>query len=196
MVLILDVCGVLLAEPMAPLFRRVATDCGMTSERVARIFRDRFRQALWDGSLAEQDFWPAFANACAHGGRVDLTAWKGVVTDALRPTPTADRLPYWTARVQVWLLSNLRHEWLDPVVTRLGWDAYADRILVSSRTGDVKPAPAAYTQVLDRVAAGSQLLYIDDKSDNVRACTRLGISGIVADAGGHWMEAVDSWIAG
>lgn len=194
-VLILDVCNVLVREPTAPLFSRMSAHCGVSVDEVAQVFRQRFRDDLWSGSLAEEDFWMRFAGACGKRARhLDIQRWRNEVSDSLRPLPAAPRLSDWTRRAHVWLLTNLRHEWLDPAMERLGWLDLVDRVLISSRTGLVKPDLGAYTQLLAAARPGDTLLYVDDKVANVSACAKMGIDAIRATADGRWAETVEQWL--
>lgn len=191
--LILDVCGVLLGEPMEPLFRAVAREAGTSTDRVRAVFRYYFRDALWSGRLDEADFWPAFAMACGVG--VPSPEWPTLLRAAMTALPAASCLSRWSRSAQVWLLSNHRHEWLVPALQDAGLHLLARRLFISSQTGHVKPGPAPYVQVLDNTAPGDALLYVDDKDDNVRAFRELGVDGLVADPRGEWIRSVDAWLS-
>ncbi|MGA3525281.1 HAD family hydrolase [Melissospora conviva] len=192
-VLVLDVCGVLLAEPMAPLFRVVAEEAKTSSDRVEAIFRHYFRDALWSGLLDESTFWPAFAAACGLGQ--PSPAWRSVLRSTMTPLPAVSRLPNWSTGAHIWLLSNHRHEWLVPALQAAGLHRQSHRIFISSQTGAVKPNPSAYVQVLEQASPGDKLLYVDDKEVNVEAFRRLGVDGVQADTSGSWTAAVDGWLA-
>ncbi|GIE92488.1 hypothetical protein Are01nite_89680 [Actinoplanes regularis] len=190
--LILDVCGVLLGEPMKPLFQAVASQAGTSQERVAAVFRHFFRDALWSGRLDEADFWPAFSMACGVG--IPSPTWPAVLRSAMMPLPAAACVSRWSRSAQVWLLSNHRHEWLVPALQDVELHLIVRRVLISSQTGHVKPGPAAYVQVLDYAAPGDALLYVDDHEANVDAFRELGVDGIVADKHGDWIRSVDAWL--
>lgn len=192
-VLVLDVCGVLLAEPMAPLFRAIAQEAGTSPDRIEAMFRRYFRDALWSGSLDESTFWMAFAAACGLGQ--PSPAWRSVLRSAMTPLPAVSRLRNWSTAAQIWLLSNHRHEWLVPALQTAGVHRLIHRIFISSQTGAVKPSPSAYVQILEQASPGDCLLYVDDKEGNVEAFKRLGVDGIQADASGSWPTAVDGWLA-
>ncbi|MER7416694.1 HAD family hydrolase [Micromonospora peucetia] len=192
-VLVLDVCGVLLAEPMAPLFRVVSQDAGKSSDQVEAIFCHYFRDALWSGRLDESAFWPAFAAACGLGQ--PSPAWRSVLRSAMTPLPAVSRLRNWSRGAQIRLLSNHRHEWLVPALQAAGLHRLTHRIFISSQTGAVKPNPSAYVQVLEQASPGDCLLYVDDKEVNVEAFKSLGVDGIQADTSGSWTAAVDGWLA-
>ena len=190
--LVLDVCGVLLGEPMEPLFRMVAREAGSSPDRVRAVFRNYFRDALWSGRLDEADFWPAFAVACGVG--VPSPGWPTLLRSAMAPLAATACASRWSRSAQIWLLSNHRHEWLVPALQDAGLHLLARRLFISSQTGHVKPGPAAYVQVLDNAAPGDALLYVDDKADNVRGFRELGVGGLVADARGEWISSVDAWL--
>ncbi|NJP34162.1 HAD family hydrolase [Micromonospora thermarum] len=192
-VLVLDVCGVLLAEPTAPLFRAVAEEAGTSSDRVEALFRHYFRDALWSGRLDESAFWPAFAAACGVGQ--PSPTWPVLLRSAMAPLPAVSRLPSWSRSAQIWLLSNHRHEWLVPALQAAGLHRLTHRIFISSQTGAVKPNPSAYIQILEQASPGDCLLYVDDKKVNVEAFRNLGVDGVQADPSGSWTATVDGWLA-
>lgn len=191
-ILVLDVCGVLLGEPMAPLFRAVAREAGTSSDRIEAVFRYYFRDALWSGRLEEAAFWPAFAMACGVG--VASPSWPLLLRSAMTPLPAASLLGRWSTSAEIWLLSNHRHEWVVPALQAAGLHLLARRIFISSQTGNVKPSPAAYVQILEQATPGDSLLYVDDKDDNVEAFRSLGVDGVLADRTGAWTGAVDAWL--
>ncbi|MEU6022646.1 hypothetical protein [Micromonospora sp. NPDC047134] len=192
-VLVLDVCGVLLAEPMAPLFRVVSHDAGTSSDRVEAIFHHSFRDSLWSGHLDESAFWPAFAAACGLGQ--PSLVWRSVLRSAMTPLPAVARLRDWSTAAQIWLLSNHRHEWLVPALQAADMYRFAHRIFISSQTGAVKPGLSAYVQILEQASPGDCLLYVDDKEVNVEAFKSLGVDSIQADESGSWATVVDGWLA-
>jgi hypothetical protein len=75
-----------------------------------------------------------------------------------------------------------------------GLHLLARRIFISSQTGNVKPSPAAYVQILEQASPGDHLLYVDDKDANVEAFRSLGVDGVLADRAGAWTSAVDAWL--
>ena len=117
-VLILDVCGVLLVEPMVPLFRAVAREAGTSPDRIEAVFRYYFRDALWSGRLEESSFWPAFAMACGVG--IASPSWLLLLRSAMTPLPAASLVGRWSMSAEIWLLSNHRHEWLVPALQAAG----------------------------------------------------------------------------
>jgi len=188
--LLLDACGVLVGEPMEPLFVALARSAGTSREVVADIFRTRFRDDLWSGKLCEEDFWGELAHSC----RAQVTAHEGrsFIRAAMPPKPVCALLSRWSGKARLVLVSNHRHEWLLP---RLARDIarHFDELRISSAVGAVKPDPAALAAMF---ASGDRhtALFVDDKPANVRAAGRLGIEGIVADSQARWVRRVESWL--
>lgn len=59
---------------------------------------------------------------------------------------------------------------------RVGWDKLFDGFLASCELGSVKPSRTAYETALKRInAAPSEVVFIDDKAENVRGAKEFGI---------------------
>jgi len=189
--LLLDACGVMLGEPVGPLFAAVAASAGKTPDAVAKVFRDRFRNDLWSGRSAEGTFWMDFARAC--GLDRPSESWRGVIDSSMHPMPALRRLQRWSQNARLILISNHRHEWLAPRLEALGVTRHFTELRISSVTGVVKPAPAAYAEALGG-RAPMDTLYVDDKAANVAAARSLDIRSVLADADGLWMTEVETWL--
>ncbi|MBP2056326.1 putative hydrolase of the HAD superfamily [Streptomyces griseochromogenes] len=189
--LLLDACGVVLGEPMEPLFRAVAASSGLHPAVVAQLFRQRFRDDLWAGRMDETSFWTSLAMAC---GLASASAeWRTVVDQSMRALPAVRRLPSWSRHARLVLISNHRHEWLVPRLEALALTGHFSEVSISSITGAVKPDQAAY----DRLLGGTDLaqtLYVDDKLANVAAARSLGVRSLLADADGRWLKEVEAWL--
>ncbi|WNM29224.1 HAD-IA family hydrolase [Streptomyces sp. Li-HN-5-11] len=189
--LLLDACGVVLGEPMEPLFRAVAASSGLSPAAVAQLFRQRFRDDLWAGRMEETSFWTSLATAC--GLESVPAVWRTVVDQSMRAMPVVCRLPSWGQHARLVLISNHRHEWLVPRLEALALASHFSDVWISSITGVVKPDQAAY----DRLLGGTDLaqtLYVDDKPANVAAARSLGVRSLLADADGRWSKEVDAWL--
>ncbi|EST29135.1 HAD hydrolase-like protein [Streptomyces roseochromogenus] len=189
--LLLDACGVLLGEPMEPLFRAVAASSGLRPAAVAELFRQRFRDDLWAGRMDETSFWSSLATAC--GLERAPAVWRSVVDQSMRAMPVVHRLPSWGRQARLVLISNHRHEWLVPRLEALALTSHFSEVSISSITGAVKPDQAAYDRVLGSTDR-AQTLYVDDKLANVAAARSLGVTSLLADADGRWTNEVDAWL--
>lgn len=189
--LLLDACGVLVGEPTEPLFQSVALSVGHTTDEIAAVFRHKYRDSLWAGAVSERDFWVSLAGTL---GLSDAPSqWRSVIDAAMGPLPALRRLASWSQAARLVMMSNHRHEWLVPRLDALGATGHFAKILISSRTGLVKPDPTAYLQALAG-AKREATLYVDDKRANIEAAQQLGIHSILADLDGDWMREVETWL--
>lgn len=87
---------------------------------------------------------------------------------------------------QVALLSNDAAGLLRPRLDRLGIANLFDPLVISSEVGVMKPDPAAYRAVLDRIARpAEETIFIDDMPANVEGAASLGIHGV------HYRDGID-----
>lgn len=82
------------------------------------------------------------------------------------------------------LLSNASHEYLLPVMDKLGLHSLFSDIFVSSQMGVTKPDPKAFMYVLEATRfTASQAIMIDDNVRNIDVAIDLGMKGIVYEPG-------------
>jgi len=73
------------------------------------------------------------------------------------------------------LLSNAPHELADAVSAHPAFTAF-DELFFSARLGRVKPDPAIFRIVLDRLGApATDVLFVDDRAENITAAARIGL---------------------
>jgi HAD superfamily hydrolase (TIGR01509 family) len=81
--------------------------------------------------------------------------------------------------VKVYAMSNIGREDFQDIATKMEWSLF-DRVFTSSEAGKRKPELEFYSYVLDEIGLpGNQLLFIDDKRENVHAARSLGVRGLV-----------------
>jgi putative hydrolase of the HAD superfamily len=129
-------------------------------------------QSYWSRVLGcdPADITPIIADL----NRIDMAGWSHINHDSLRAFKDhANR-----AGVRLALLSNAP-ETLAAAIDGADWSqAFAHRIY-SCRTRLIKPDQAAFAAALELMDAEPQnVLFIDDRPDNVRAATELGLSTI------------------
>ena len=77
--------------------------------------------------------------------------------------------------IRLALLSNAPHELADAVSAHPAFAAF-DNLFFSARLGQVKPNPAIFRVVLDRLGTpASDVLFIDDRAENIDAAARIGL---------------------
>lgn len=78
------------------------------------------------------------------------------------------------------VLSNATSEEINPNLDKHRHHELFDHIAVSSEIGAIKPEPAAFQHVLDKLGVrASEAIFIDDNPANVVAAEQLGLTGIV-----------------
>lgn len=184
--LLLDAGGVLLSDGTAVdrLIQRVASESD-TADKVVRAFwKDAVRELLWTGAISLD-----YALGLMNGRFGTKCKWE---KQEISPLP-------WAAEAlalhpQSWILSNHLDEWLGealakiPGLTASRFVDLAGRVLVSNRIGALKPHAAAYHAALERMKAeASEVLFVDNKADNLEAAGRIGMHTLLADPEGQWV---------
>lgn len=81
--------------------------------------------------------------------------------------------------IQVYAMSNIGKEDFEELATKTDWHLF-DRVFTSAAAGMRKPELGFYRHVLDHInLAGNQVVFIDDKEENVNAARAAGIRGLV-----------------
>ncbi|KAI0848056.1 HAD-like protein [Daldinia vernicosa] len=81
--------------------------------------------------------------------------------------------------IQVYAMSNIGKEDFEELATITDWHLF-DRVFTSAAAGMRKPELGFYRHVLDHInLVGNQVVFIDDKEENVDAARAAGIRGLV-----------------
>lgn len=81
--------------------------------------------------------------------------------------------------VQLYAMSNIGKEDFEDLESKMDWSLF-NRIFTSAAAGTRKPEMSFYRYVLNQINLdGNQVVFIDDKEENVRAASELGIRGFV-----------------
>lgn len=189
--LVLDAGGVLFGEKFRPFLRELAREGGADEEKVLEIYDTQLRKALWQGNFSVDEFWLRLGVAI--GVPLDRKTVEKRLYTRLRPLKTFDYLERWQKDAELWILSNHRHEWLRPQLKQYASDISFDRLIISSEVGRMKPDIGIYEDVTGGTEV--EVLFVDDKQENLDTAERLGIKTILADDEGSWQEKVDDWLA-
>jgi putative hydrolase of the HAD superfamily len=104
----------------------------------------------------------------------DILSWLSIDTRLLQWVERLKR-----AGVRTAILSNMPSDISTALRAQSTWLTQFDVTIFSCEVGCVKPDVGIYQRLLEELGvAGNQVLFIDDRSDNVRAATDLGIHGI------------------
>ncbi len=187
--LVLDAGGVIFPSAMPQVVAELVARSGRSEDQLWRFFNTHLHQAFWSGRIGLGEFWTAmtdFAGTAGMPGRSPAALPVPVLT----PLSHIAAICEWTTRVPTGILSNQRAEWLLPALDRAGLTARFDPILISSRTGLVKPDPTALAQLTGLGVPPEAVLYVDDRAGACDAARALGVATVVADPAGLWLEAV------
>ncbi|KAI0001225.1 Haloacid dehalogenase-like hydrolase-domain-containing protein [Xylariaceae sp. FL0662B] len=81
--------------------------------------------------------------------------------------------------IQVYAMSNVGKEDFEELAAKMDWPLF-DRVFTSAAAGKRKPELGFYHHVLNEInLAGNQVVFIDDKEENVLAAQTLNIRGFV-----------------
>ena len=168
------------------LFRsgQLADATGQGRGAVLARWRDDVREHAWRGAIDDAAMWNAL-------GGSDRRDWGAVLEAAYAPGPAAPGLPGWAMRVPVWLLTNHRTAWIERRLERFALRRWLSRVLVSDALGALKPETTAFAPLMAHVRHPAAVLMVDDQEKNVTAAAALGISAVLADPDGCWIEEVD-----
>lgn len=191
--LVLDAGGVLFAEGWREHLGSLAEAVGLPGSAMIEHYNGTLRNELWTGALSLEQFWAEVARHLGYDEQMSAALIERSAGAIFGELPALARLQSWAeAADELWILSNHRHEWLRPALA--GAEQLFERLIISSEVGLMKPEPAIYASLREGVPA--EVLFVDDKLENLEAALAAGAVDIVvqADAGGEWIAAVDAWL--
>ncbi|MEM7501248.1 MAG: hypothetical protein AAF417_04370 [Pseudomonadota bacterium] len=183
--LVLDGQGVVFDAPFQRFLRSFARDNDVDDGAVIGRWEAGLRLEAWTGSIDDAALWNALA-----GKRVSLSRTMASLSATYRPGPVATYLSTWSELVPIWLLSNHRSNWLLPRLDEMNLARRFQRLLISDKTGVVKPDPNAFQQPIAEAPA-DQVLFVDDQAHNTAVAEKLGLSAIHASPARDWVTEVD-----
>lgn len=102
---------------------------------------------------------------------LDLRAWSNLNSDTLDVLEAID-----SSGVEMALLSNMPTGMADFFQHSSVWAKYFSRLFFSGHLGLIKPQPEIYQHVLQELGvSGPQVVFIDDRQENLDAAAKLGI---------------------
>lgn len=200
--LVLDVGGVLLTDPMPILFDRLAEAGGRPRNEIYGFYQANLRNRFWSGEIGESDLWSGLLPASGLG-LDEEPKWRAAVVEWQTPLPAIDRLAGWAARADIEILSNHRTAWIRPLLEAAGVTLPAvgeegsgliRRALVSEETRLVKPDADAFVAALQIAPRDGRVIFADDQRPNVAAAPIVGLPSILVDPDGNWMAEIDRWL--
>ena len=182
----------------------VLVDAHPDPRAIAELFGDGSRglttlvdQAMWahrgeyDAGMSDREFWDRIAGDCGQPEPSSALLKELVALDASRMTTANEQTLDLVRRlrrqaVRVGILSNAPYP-IAKAIRRSAWGSLFDFFAFSCDYGICKPSRGIYRDVLVRLDVPHEdVVFIDDRRENVRAAELLGVQGIV------WKGAADA----
>ncbi|MGW1270130.1 HAD family hydrolase [Streptomyces sp. NPDC002491] len=196
-VVLFDLFGVIARHQRPGALEKMAARC--------RTSPDAFATAYWThrppydaGRHTAAAYWtdvlhalsrPADADTIEELRLVDIDSWSRVDE---RMVAYVRRL---RDRARVALLSNIPADHADAFVAAQPWLHDLDHVAFSGRIGAAKPDPAAFRHSVTALhAAPADVLFVDDREENVRAAQAEGMNGHVFTGRDALSAVVDPWL--
>lgn len=185
--------GNVLCVPQQPSdVEKMAAVCHMPVPRFAELYW-RFRLAYDRAELDGDSYWSSVIreesralspDEIARLIQLDGASWARPNQATLRGV---ERLR--AAGIPMAVLSNMPLEVKDYILEHCRWLSAFQHLVFSCDVRLVKPDPAIYQECLKKLKlAPGEVLFLDDKPENVQAAVELGIHGTVFDAAENALE--------
>ncbi|MDQ0877522.1 FMN phosphatase YigB (HAD superfamily) [Paenibacillus sp. V4I3] len=183
--LVLDLAGVVISNFSPRYWRELAEFAQTTHEAFKTRFSIEVREALWTGTISEDEFWLWLVKSYPS---VDATRIRELIKEDLTYLPAFNCLEYWSEIADIHLLSNHRIEWLSDLLIPIY--PFVRSVAISSEVGLCKPNPKIYKTVESNFANSSWILFVDDQAKNLEPAKKLGWKTLLADEENSWIEEV------
>jgi putative hydrolase of the HAD superfamily len=159
-------------------------------ERITGLSHEEFETRYWTdrldydrGDLPGLVFWQKFgADAGLNLSEAEIAQLSH--QDAIMWTSLNERTLAWHKQLTekgllTGILSNMGDSVLEVLLEKFAWIEDFDVLIWSYQHGLVKPDPAIYRLVLERLGtAPEETLFLDDKLENIEAARQLGMQGL------------------
>lgn len=183
--LILDVAGVIVTNFSSTYWVEIAQLSQTPSNTIKELIKKEVREALWTGSMSEQDFWEWLNSHCK--ATIEPKTARELLKKHLELLPSANHVSEWSQSADIHLLSNHRHEWILELLEPIR--PYLQTITISSQVGCCKPEPEIYNIVQAKIN-NNRTIYVDDQEKNFIPARELGWTTKIADIEGRWADEI------
>jgi putative hydrolase of the HAD superfamily len=172
---------VLTGPPDAEAWAAMKRITGLPGERFESLFWAN-RQAYDEGKLTGITFWQKLLREA--GLPLDqveeLNRWDGRLWGGVNTAMVGWQRALHERGLQTAILSNMGDSVLAHILNEHPWISRFDVLVWSFQLGIGKPDPAIYRYTLGKLGVlPEEVLFIDDKRENVEAAQALGIQGIL-----------------
>lgn len=187
--LVLDVGGVLASNLSPGLWEQLSYIGQCEQQRLYAAYKQEISGRLWVGEVTERQWWEWLS---ARGINVASELRASLIAQHLTPLPALNKLPQWAERCRIFIMSNHRTEWLQPLLAP--YLPYIERLHISDQDRLSKPDPAWFQHVDQHISKPSSVRFVDDSERNLAAAAHIGWHATLADSAGNWTSEVDEWL--
>jgi len=189
---ILDYGEVLCWRPSPEALVEMARIFGIDEDKFLPIYRSS-RNPYDRGDFTGDTYWAEFARQAsvtihAHQierlRRLDVQMWSNLNQEM---TEWLERVH--SRGIKTAILSNMQTDMAAHVRKNFTWLRHFDHQIFSCEVRAIKPDPVIYRHSLDLLKiAPSEVLFIDDRDENIQAARAAGIRGIVFESVEHFRK--------
>jgi putative hydrolase of the HAD superfamily len=183
---VLDYGEVLCSRPSPDALAGMAGMFGIDAEEFLTIYRSS-RNPYDRGDLTADAYWAELARGAGvtidsqdieRLRRLDVHMWSNINQE----------MTEWLARIhsggfRTAILSNMQTDMAAHARRKFDWLRYIDHQVFSCEVRSIKPDPAIYQHALAQLdAPQTEVLFVDDREENIQAARALGICGILFES--------------
>ena len=179
---VFDYGMVLSGPPHLPAREELKRITGLSEEEFDRLYWvDRL--AYDRGDLSGLAFWQKFVSDAGLPLSAEeirqLNHWDAMMWSTTNPETLAWHRQLKEQGFRTGILSNMGDSVLESILEKFAWLEDFDVLIWSYQHNMIKPDPAIYELLLNRLgAAPEETLFLDDKLENIEAARQLGIVGL------------------
>lgn len=194
--LVLDLGNVLLRFDFAPVMATLTELSGRSVSEVEDIWlRGSHKKAFERGERSSEDF--AVALSTFTEGRLSCEAASQLWSEIFTPIPEAeDFLSSLPSEIPLWLLSDTDPIHCAYIARTWRWWSRFERRLLSYERGMVKTDPGAFDELRVQRARGRQVLFVDDRADNVACARRAQVPALRLTEWSSLRPRLNAWFGG
>ena len=178
-------------EGKSPTIRFISESLGISCDEVLSELKKSYYESVGSGKQDEEEYWKQFAAQLnASYPENWMSHWKNFHMSAIEINDELFEVIVELKKMgyQVGLLSNQISS-LSEVYRREGYYDFFDPLVLSYEVKVSKPHVEIYHILLSEIALESnEILFIDDKEENLETAQKLGIQTIHYDFNKHSME--------
>jgi hypothetical protein len=170
--------GVLFPRPLERIWQGVASAAGLDRVELVGAWENEAEDRFVRGLLPEEYLWDWIAERSG----TDPDLWRETLWSSLYPLASCNFLARLSGLAEIHLLSEIRAEWLRPIIRSEGLLPVVGSLTFSSETGLRRPDLYALPD------AGSSQVVVVDNHPSLPAVREIGYRPMAADQKMAWLQ--------